>query len=69
MSFFRTCDPDADFTRWDMELERQRARRPLCSHCGVRIQDEEAYLINGDFICEKCMEREFKVQVDDFTEM
>ena len=65
---YYTDDAERDFDRWDLELERRRARRPLCSHCGERIQDEEAYLINGEFYCEKCMEQEYKVWVDDFTE-
>jgi formylmethanofuran dehydrogenase subunit E len=62
--------PDS-YDQWeahDIELERKRARRPECCYCGEKIQDEEAYLINGDFYCEECMEREFKVLVDDYTE-
>jgi formylmethanofuran dehydrogenase subunit E len=52
----------------DVERERRRARRPVCSRCGEHIQEEEAYLIEGAFICQKCMEQDFKVWVDDFTE-
>ena len=65
---FYSDDLERDFVRQDLEMERRRARRPVCSNCGEHIQDEEAYYIDGEFICEKCMEREFKVWVDDFTD-
>lgn len=65
---FYSDDPARDFDRWDQELERRRARRPECSHCGERIQDEEAYYINGEFICPKCMENEFKVLVENYID-
>lgn len=68
MSYFRHGDPLDDFNHYDIEMERRRARRPVCSNCGHNIQDEEAYLIDGNFICQKCMEDDFKVLVDDFLD-
>lgn len=62
--------PDA-YDLWeaqDIENERRLARRPKCSVCDNRIQDEEAYLINGDFVCEKCLERDFKIWVEDYID-
>ena len=30
---------------------------PLCSECDQRIQDEFCFVINGEVICESCMEQ------------
>ena len=65
---FFTDDAERDFDRYDREMERRRARRPVCSNCGEHIQDEEAYLINSEFICQKCLDNEFKIWMDDYTE-
>ena len=52
----------------DIEQERRLARRPMCSNCDNRIQDEDAYLINGEFICPKCLDRDFKINVEEFID-
>jgi len=51
-----TDDPLADFNRWDAEQERRLARLPVCADCDEPIQTESAYYINGEWICEDCME-------------
>ena len=53
--------------RHEIEMERRLARRPLCENCGKRIQDETAFLINGEWICEKCMDG-FRELVEDYLE-
>jgi formylmethanofuran dehydrogenase subunit E len=61
--------PD-NFDIWeahDIEQERRRMRRPECSECGEHIQDEKAYYINGEWICENCMSN-YHVYVDDYCE-
>lgn len=59
--------PD-NYSQWE-EHERQAEARlamcPLCSFCGEHIQDEFAYNINGELICQNCMESNFKVYVED----
>lgn len=56
MRIHRTDDPVADFNAWDAEQESWLARRPECADCEQHIQEESAYYINGEWICESCME-------------
>lgn len=51
----------------DREMERRLARRPVCVRCDKRIQDETAFLIEGEWKCEKCMDN-FRVLVEDYIE-
>jgi len=51
-----TDDPIADFNRHDAEQNKWLEQRPVCVDCGEHIQDEEAYYINGEWICETCMD-------------
>ena len=50
--------------------EREQAKKlnelPVCSNCGEPIQDETAYYINGEWICNDCMENCFAVRVEEF---
>lgn len=54
MPIYRTNDPHADFDRWDREREAWLNSRPVCSKCHHHIQDDEAYCINGRWICDDC---------------
>lgn len=58
---YRTDDPLADFDRHEAEQERKRRRIPRCSECDEHIQDEYAYYINGEWICEECMRQYLKI--------
>lgn len=60
---FRTDDPLADFSRWERQKEQQTAKRPLCSYCDEPITDDVAYYIEGEWICEYCMENHFRKPV------
>lgn len=51
-----TDDPIADYAAWDAEQHRRLAHRPTCAECGEHIQDDEAYYINGEWICQNCMD-------------
>ena len=51
-----TDDPVADFDAWDAEQNRHLATLPECADCEQAIQDEFAYYINGEWICENCMD-------------
>lgn len=48
-----------NYSMWeahDAEQNRQLERLPRCADCDEPIQDETAYYINGEWICEDCME-------------
>ena len=51
-----TNDPLADFDRWDAEQNKRLETLPECADCEHPIQDEYAFYINGDWICESCMD-------------
>lgn len=55
-----TDDPLRDFDRYEAEREREfqevRAQLPACAECEHTIEDAEAYYINGEWICESCMD-------------
>lgn len=53
---YYTDDPARDFANWDAEQQRELERLPECADCGHEIQDESAFYINGEWICEDCME-------------
>lgn len=62
---FYSDDPVADYESYTAQQERELGKIPKCSECGNHIQDEMAYLINDELICERCMNG-FKVHVDDY---
>lgn len=43
------------FNDYQMEQDERISRLPECSECGEAIQDEEAYYINGEWVCKDCM--------------
>lgn len=51
-----TDDPIADFEGYDAEQNRRIEQLPVCADCGHPIHDEFAYYINGEWICEICMD-------------
>lgn len=60
MSYFRSNDPDVDFTRRDNEqTERMRNLRRCCD-CHKAIQDDYYFEIYGDIYCEKCVVDNFR---------
>lgn len=52
----------------EREKERQLERLPVCEVCGKPIQDEHLYLINDEFVCQDCLDRDFRKRVDDYVE-
>ena len=51
-----TDDPVRDFLRHDHEQHKHLEGLPECAECGEVITDEEAYYINGEWVCEACVE-------------
>ena len=66
--FYRTDDPIADFMAYDAEQERLMDRLPKCDYCGEPITDDHLFDINGDVICESCLNENFRKRVEDYVE-
>ena len=47
----------------DAELERQLSELPVCDYCADPVQDDFYYEINGDVICEHCLDSFFRKEV------
>lgn len=62
-----TDDPVRDAERHYERLDKQVDERPRCSDCDKPIQQETAFYINGELICESCMEA-YRVHVEDYME-
>ena len=54
--------------RHDAEQEAKLELLPQCSECGEPIQDDFCYEINGELICEDCLENNHKKLSEDFIE-
>ncbi len=65
--FIRTDDPIADYEKYSAQQEKELGELPRCSECGKPIQEETAFLINDELICESCM-NDHRVYVDDYIE-
>ena len=61
-----TDDPVMDFHRHDHEQNRLLARLPVCEDrkCKKRIQDDYYFEIDGEILCEDCMIRRYRKDVD-----
>lgn len=57
-------DPVMDFERHDREQANRLAKLPECDYCNDPIQDDFYYEINGENICEHCLDRFFRKEVD-----
>lgn len=55
-----TDDPIADYDRYCNEQQKELDRLPRCSECDEPIQTEWCFEINGEYICEHCMEEHRK---------
>lgn len=68
MRYFRTGDPDADFMRLDMEQAMYEARLPVCDCCGEVINDDFYWEIDGEILCEDCLNERYRHYTDDFVQ-
>lgn len=62
-----TDDPIADFERYDAEQQAQLDKLPVCTYCDEPVQDDFYYEINGEVICETCLDRFFRKSVEDYV--
>lgn len=53
---FYTGNPDRDFDRWEAKQERRLAELPRCSDCDNPIQQDTAVYINGEWLCDECLD-------------
>ena len=65
---FYSDDPIADFHRHDEKQQSELDKFPRCSECDEPIQSETCYEINGELVCEECLENNHKKWVEDFIE-
>lgn len=54
--------------RYEAEQQRQLDRLPKCEYCGETITDDFLYDLNGDIMCEKCLNDNYRKPVDDYIE-
>lgn len=53
---FYTDDPIKDAERYDAYQQKRLERLPECADCGEHIQEEEAFYIHDEWICENCID-------------
>ena len=61
-----TDDPIADYNRYCAEEERQMAKLPKCGCCGYRVTDETYYDIDGEILCEECLNDKYLKYTDNY---
>lgn len=61
-------DPVRDFMMHDAKQTRWLKKLPVCAECGEPIQDEHCYEINGELICEDCLNTNHKKRTEDYIE-
>ena len=64
MRYFRHGDPLDDFEELDREQAKQLEALPKCDICDQPIQDDHYYEINGDNVCPRCLENEFRKEIE-----
>ena len=53
------------FAKHDSEQEEKLKNLPICKACGEPIQTEYCYGNNGKYICEHCLEENYRHEVAD----
>ena len=56
------------FKQHDAEQQKQLDRLPRCSECERPIQDEFCFEVNGELVCDECMNNNHRKWVEDFIE-
>lgn len=63
-----TDDPVADFHAYDDEQQKWLDSLPVCAECGQPIQDDYCYEIDGEIICEECLNDNYRHFTNDLIE-
>ena len=63
-----TDDPIRDFEAYDRECQELLEKHPKCDKCDKYITDEEFYDIDGEYVCEECLNKLYRVYTDDYME-
>lgn len=67
MGCFHMMDNYDLWKNHDAEQSRLLSRLPVCNYCDEPIQEDFYFEINGDVICEICMDRFFRKDVSDYV--
>lgn len=62
---------DDNYSLWrnrEAQNEKRLARLPRCSECDEPIQDEHCFEINGELICQACLDNNHRKWVEDYVE-
>lgn len=54
------------FERYQAEQDRAEAKLPTCYECGNKIYEEFCYEIEGEPICDDCMDNNHRKSVEYF---
>lgn len=65
---YYTDDPLKDFDRYEAEQQRYLDSLPKCAECGEPIQSEKCYEIDGELICQDCLENNHMHWVEDYID-
>lgn len=49
----------------DREQQKKLKQLPKCDYCDEPIEDDFLYEINGEYICEHCLDTYFRKAVED----
>jgi formylmethanofuran dehydrogenase subunit E len=63
-----TDDPVADAERYMAEQEEELKKLPVCDYCNEPIQDDYLFDLEGDIVCESCMNKHFRKHTEDYME-
>lgn len=47
--------------------DRAEERYPVCEKCGQTIYDEYYYEIDGEIICEECLNDKYRQETDEYV--
>jgi formylmethanofuran dehydrogenase subunit E len=68
MYFERLPDIYDRHCEYEAEEERWLSKRPKCDCCGNPITDDTFYDINGEYLCEECMNDRYLVCTDNYID-
>ena len=62
--------PD-NYDAWEAHDEEQESnldKFPKCIYCGDRLTEEYVYVIDGETMCEKCLNDNHRKPIEDFID-